>query len=148
VTPRIVVLLTLACVTLAACAAPQQRDATGPTPSRIADPAPVPVAGYTIRPPTPPPTGKPVLENLPGMNAAGITKLIGQPQFRRRDGQVEIWQYRATNCTLDLFLYSEGGDMRVRYAEPRGRTAQPISTSNDAQVRACATALLQSRAGK
>ena len=146
-TPRIVVVLAVVALSLAACAAPQRRDAATPAPDGTS-PTPVPVAGYSIRPPVPPPTGKPTLENLPGMNADGITKMLGQPQFRRRDGQVEIWQYRATNCTLDLFLYSENGDMRVRYVEPRGRTAQPVSTMNDAQARACATGLLQSRAGK
>jgi hypothetical protein len=68
------------------------------------------------------------------------------PQFRRRDGQVEIWQYRGSGCTLDLFLYAEAGDMRVRYVEPRGQTMQ--ATATDAtQVRACAAKLFQSRTG-
>jgi hypothetical protein len=139
---RTYVLLAFVAASLAACAAPQ-RPTPVPAPSDTAS-SPVPVAGYTVRPAPLPPSGKPGLDNLPGMNAAGITNLLGQPQFRRRDGQVEIWQYRAINCTLDLFLYAEGGDMRVRYAEPRGRTPQ---AANDAQVRACATGLLQARTG-
>jgi hypothetical protein len=156
VTARIVFVLSLLAVSLAACAAPPPRTTATPAPTSDGAPATPqpakPVAGYTVRP-AQPPSGKAALENLPGMNAAGITKMLGAPQFRRRDGQVEIWQYRAANCTLDIFLYAEGGDMLVRYVEPRGRTAQvpaqatATTAANDPQVRACATGLLQSRAG-
>ena len=34
---------------------------------------------------------------------------LGRPSFRRRDPPAEIWQYRVHACTLDLFLYEEGG---------------------------------------
>ncbi|MGE5538305.1 MAG: hypothetical protein ACM30I_06790 [Gemmatimonas sp.] len=139
-----VLLIALSGCALAGCAAPPaavpRAAQTGSAPATA-----TPVVGYSVRP-TPPPSGKLTLESLTGMNAGGVTNLLGPPQFRRRDGQVEIWQYRGPTCTLDLFLYTESGDMRVRYVEPRGRTVQ-ASAAEQAEVRACATGLLQAKAG-
>ena len=41
--------------------------------------------------------------------------------FVRRDGSAQIWQYRATNCILDLFLYQAGSETKVKHAELRSR---------------------------
>ena len=41
-------------------------------------------------------------------HAAEVTRTdrnLGAPEFVRRDGPAQIWQYRAENCVLDLFLY-------------------------------------------
>jgi hypothetical protein len=146
-TRRPAFLLAATAAALAACAGPPGTAARAPVPGGEAASAPtaMPIAGYSVRP-TPPPSGKLTLESLPGMNAAGVTNLLGAPQFRRRDGQVEIWQYRGATCTLDLFLYAEAGDMRVRYVEPRGHTVQ-TNAAQTAQVRACATGLIRAKAG-
>ena len=54
--------------------------------------------------------------------------VLGAPDFVRRDGNAQIWQYRATNCVLDLFLYKTGGDTVVKHAElrPRAPGAEPL----------------------
>lgn len=92
------------------------------------------------------PSAKPSLETLPGMMGSDLTALIGAPQFRRRDGRAEIWQYRGSACTLDVFLYVDGNDLRVRYVEARGHTAAH-SAAESSEARACAASLLESRAG-
>jgi hypothetical protein len=93
------------------------------------------------------PTAKPTLDTLPGMTGAALTSWLGAPQFRRQDGQAEIWQYRAAACTLDIFLYSEGGDLRVRYVEARNHATAVNAPGDPAQARACASALINARAG-
>ena len=47
--------------------------------------------------------------------------ILGAPDFVRRDGSAQIWQYRATNCVLDLFLYKNGNETHVKHAEIRPR---------------------------
>jgi hypothetical protein len=93
------------------------------------------------------PTAKPTLDTMTGMSGSDLTTWLGAPQFRRQDGQAEIWQYRASACTLDVFLYNEGSDLRVRYVEPRNHAATANAPGDPAQARACASALIQSRAG-
>lgn len=141
-------LLSLAAVaaTVAACAgAPPGPSARAPTRLAAQDASLAPVAPERHARLTPP-GGKPTLDTLPGMRGAELTTLMGAPQFRRRDGQAEIWQYRGSACTLDVFLYTDGGDLRVRYVEARGR-ADGKQTTEAAQARACAGTLLDARAG-
>ena len=78
------------------------------------------------------------------MSGDDLATRLGAPQFRRRDGQAEIWQYRGSACTLDVFLYADGGDLKVRYVEARGRDAE--TATDPKQARDCATALIDSRA--
>lgn len=93
------------------------------------------------------PTAKPTLDTLPGMSGNALTALLGAPQFRRRDGQAEIWQYRGSACTLDVFLYADGGDLRVRYVEARNHGSSADTLRDPAKARACATGLIDARAG-
>lgn len=44
---------------------------------------------------------------LKGLMATQVKAVLGAPAFTRRDTPAEIWQYRASACTLDLFLYDE-----------------------------------------
>jgi len=90
-----------------------------------------------------PPNAKITLATLPGMYGDDVATRLGAPQFRRRDGQAEIWQYRGSACTLDVFLYAEGGNLKVRYVEARGREAG--SAADSKQARDCASALIDSR---
>lgn len=90
------------------------------------------------------PVGKITLETLPGMTGDALAAALGAPQFRRHDGKAEIWQYRGTACTLDVFLYADGGDLRVRYADARGKNE--AEAKNSAEARACAAALIAARA--
>lgn len=136
-----------AAVELAACTGPRPNQA-----STYASSSPSPTTSYTspdsrqarLTPPTRPPTRKATLDALPGMSGGDLTTLLGAPQFRRRDGQAEIWQYRGIACTLDVFLYSDGNVLRVRYVDARGR--DEVQAKNPAEARACAGAMIESRA--
>ena len=90
-----------------------------------------------------PPNTKITLATLPGMNGDDVATRLGAPQFRRRDGQAEIWQYRGSACTLDVFLYTDGGNLKVRYVEARGR--EPGPAVDPKQARDCVSALIDSR---
>lgn len=93
------------------------------------------------------PTERPrkiTLATLPGMTGDALAAALGAPQFRRHDGKAEIWQYRGTACTLDVFLYTDGANLRVRYADARGK--DEFEAKNSAEARACAAALIDARA--
>jgi len=56
---------------------------------------------------------------LKGLSGRQVQALLGAPAFKRRDAPAEIWQYRARQCTLDLFVYEEGGGQRVEHYSVR-----------------------------
>ena len=56
-----------------------------------------------------------------GSSPDSVLPILGAPDFVRRDGTAQIWQYRATNCILDLFLYQAGSETKVKHAELRSR---------------------------
>ncbi len=64
-----------------------------------------------------------------GKSGAQITSAIGAPAFRRKDGEARIWQYRGTNCLLDVFLYKNGSSLKVKYAELRRRAGGGLTES-------------------
>jgi hypothetical protein len=138
-----IVSLAFAAALAAACAGPQS--AHGPRPGRAAAPdesAPLPSPRETR---LTPPGERPTLETLPGMKSGDLNSLLGAPQFRHRDGQAEIWQYRGAACTLDVFLYQDGSDLRVRYVEAR-QPGSAKDASGSPEARACAGDLLDARA--
>ena len=63
-----------------------------------------------------------------GYSPERVLPVLGAPDFVRRDGNAQIWQYRATNCVLDLFLYNANGGTVVKHAELRPRVpgAEPL----------------------
>jgi hypothetical protein len=62
------------------------------------------------------------IERLMGADETALHRLLGSPQFRRRDPPAQLLRYRAPICLLDLFLYpGNGGDHRVTHIEARGR---------------------------
>jgi hypothetical protein len=63
-----------------------------------------------------------------GFSPERVLPVLGAPDFVRRDGNAQIWQYRATNCVLDLFLYKSGSETTVKHAELRSRVpgAEPL----------------------
>jgi hypothetical protein len=100
--------LVLFALLVAGCAAPSQ-----PAP-----PAPPPATQIAHRVP-----GASLgMDRYQGLLGAELIQLLGKPDFRRRDLDAEIWQYRAGGCILDLFLYQEEGVFRVLHAESRSRT--------------------------
>jgi len=67
-------------------------------------------------------------DDFKGYSPERVLPVLGAPDFVRRDGNAQIWQYRATNCVLDLFLYNAGGATTVKHAELRSRVpgAEPL----------------------
>ncbi len=68
---------------------------------------------------------------LVGLSAEELQKMLGRPDFKRRDPPAQLWQYRKDGCMLDVFLYQGGaGDgkgYKVKHAEARGHTIARIS---------------------
>lgn len=58
-------------------------------------------------------------QQLLGMDGPALHDLLGEPALVRREGEAEIWQYRADECVLDLFLY--GGMRQVEHVDLRDR---------------------------
>lgn len=65
-----------------------------------------------------------------GYSPERVLPILGAPDFVRRDGSAQIWQYRATNCILDLFLYTADNETHVKHAELRPRVpgAEPLDS--------------------
>ncbi|CAA7622013.1 hypothetical protein [Magnetospirillum sp. UT-4] len=109
---------------LAACAGnPQtgQGPAASVTPAGAGEPAPAPsrpAIAEARRVPLEPTA-------LKGLSPTQLRSMLGAPVFTRRDTPAEIWQYRGRSCTLDLFLYDDGGGQIV--AHYAVRSAQPVS---------------------
>ena len=78
---------------------------------------PVPVAQLPTA--VAPPEAPPLPEAIIGLDRDGLTDELGIPVFLMRAQAAEIWQYRAENCVLDLYLYEESGALRVLYLEAR-----------------------------
>lgn len=57
---------------------------------------------------------------LVGLSLTEIEKTLGEPSFVRKDTGVQIWQYRTTDCILDLFLYEKNSQYSVSHSELRG----------------------------
>jgi len=67
---------------------------------------------------------------LKGLNQTKLVDLLGDPDFRRKENPGELWQYRTADCVLDVFLYSEGKETKVRHVETRDRGLLKISKAN------------------
>ena len=58
-------------------------------------------------------------QQLMGLDYDELNGILGKPALVRRDGDAEVWQYRADRCVLDLFLY--GVDKKVEHVDLRDR---------------------------
>ncbi len=114
---------------LSACAA-----GTADPADPVAALAPEPVAAKPVMaepailesgPRTPPPAPEP--EPVMGLDRKALSDLMGIPDFKRKDPPAEIWQYRAKDCILDVFLYGDGkgGPYTVTHLEIRGSGDAP-----------------------
>ncbi len=74
-----------------------------------------------------------------GLGPDKLTELLGRPELTRREPPAEIWQYRGESCVFDVFLYEEGGLVRVTYLEARDESAQRVAERN------CLNQLLRAR---
>jgi hypothetical protein len=70
------------------------------------------------------------VEQLRGLPASELARHFGEPDFVREEPPAVVWQYRGTDCVLDLFFYRDGGELRVAYAEARDRALARVSQSD------------------
>jgi hypothetical protein len=93
------------------------------------------------QPPSPPPQaaalGDPAV--MIGADAPALERLFGPPRLVRRDAPAELWQYRAHDCVVDLFLYQEKDGLRLLYLEARTGAAEVTAP------RPCLDAVLANR---
>lgn len=67
----------------------------------------------------------PTPEALIGLKPVELSETFGTASLVRRDRGTEIWQYRARECVLFLFLYTESSNdadnaLSVRHIDVRG----------------------------
>ena len=67
---------------------------------------------------------------LQGMTPDALRGFLGNPDFRRRDGQAEIWQYAHDDCILHVILYPGAGGLTVQHVDGRGRTRAALQWVN------------------
>ena len=104
-------------------------------------------------PPPPPPPINDDPEQVMGLAAAGLSDLLGDPRFVRRDvaqtGVAEVWQYRLDGCVLDVFLYTGNtGLAEVAHYELRSIQGAngPLAESLPASAqRACFARILEAK---
>ena len=110
------------CGGLAGCAAPVAKPAVGR-----------PAIAYTS-------VG---LERVLGQDAAGLTKLFGQPDADVREGSARKLQFQSGICVLDAYLYPKGSDApRVTYLDAREPDGSAIDRAS------CVAALTRREGGR
>ncbi|MDH5489246.1 MAG: hypothetical protein OEX17_04880 [Rhodospirillaceae bacterium] len=64
---------------------------------------------------------------LLGKPAPWVSEHLGQPSFKRLEGSAELWQYKTSECILNIFIYQdfEGGQRRVLHFDARDQNAKP-----------------------
>jgi len=124
-------ILLAAALGLAACG-----EASGPQEQAAATP-PAPFSAMALLPSEP----EVEPEELLGLSADDVTARLGHPTLIRREKDAEVWQYRQTECVLDLFLY--GSVKHVEHVDLRDR-----GDATDAAVRACFQRMLREREKK
>lgn len=71
---------------------------------------------------------------LLGKQTGWIVEHLGQPSFKRLDGNAEIWQYASNECIISIFIYEDikGGARRVLHFDARDLVGKP--TPRDACI--------------
>jgi hypothetical protein len=121
----------VAALLLAGCAGAQRpvveaaAVATPAVPASTGSPEALAPAAGPAAPPAPPRPTEP--EDVLGLPAEDLEKLLGRPAMVRRDEPAEVWQYRSESCVVDLYLYPERSAYRVAYIEARDRFAASVT---------------------
>ncbi len=83
------------------------------------------------------------LERVVGTDAAGLIRMLGQPDADVREGTARKLQFASGICVLDAYLYPKGDDEpRVTYIDAR----EPDGSSIDRA--SCVAALTRRDGGK
>ena len=105
------------------------------------DPSPPPTDRQVASVP-PEPVARPVNDDpnqLLRLSGKKVAALLGAASYVRRDGSAEIWQYRAAQCVLDIFLFQDNGGLSVAHVDLRQRAGETMP------ARRCFGDLLASR---
>ena len=54
-----------------------------------------------------------------GQSTDQLTNRLGAPSIRRKEGNVEIWQYQLTDCVVDFFFYDKAGTLAATHSDMR-----------------------------
>ena len=75
-----------------------------------------------------------IATELLGKPTPWVSEHLGQPSFKRLEGTAEIWQYKTSECILNIFIYQdfEGEQRRVLHFDARDQSAKP--TGRDACI--------------
>ena len=125
-------LFSLAAVTLAACQAPAGLTATTSPTQYLHPPQASPAATSALSL-----LGKSD-QQLVGLPDHDLTAALGEPNQIRHDDPATIWQYAASDCVVDFYLYQADAGLQVAYVEARDRKAQTAEGTH-----ACMQSLLQ-----
>jgi len=98
--------------------APADELSAPPTPSVLEAPETSVTPESNLAPP-PPAISDP--DDFVEKPADDLTAAFGAPSMLRREGQVQIWQYKLTGCVVDFFIYADGPLLVVKYAAMRSR---------------------------
>jgi hypothetical protein len=63
-------------------------------------------------------------DELSGLDRQALSALMGSPDLTRGEAGMEVWQYRAEDCVLDVYFTPPGegdGPLKVAYIEGRPR---------------------------
>ncbi len=76
-----------------------------------------------------PPVVKITAQQLLGQSSSWVNANLGQPEFKRRDGQAEMWQYKSAECVLSVFIYEDvsGGQRRVLHFDGRDLAGKSVA---------------------
>ena len=78
-----------------------------------------------------------------GQDAAGLTKLFGQPDADVREGTARKLQFASAICILDTYLYPKNGtEPRVTYLDARELDGSTIDRAS------CVAVLTRREGGK
>ena len=76
-------------------------------------------------------------ERLIGLDSDEINDLMGTPSLERAEPPALIWQYRHQVCTVDIFMFDDGGGSTVDHVEVRPTSGTNVNDKD------CFTALLR-----
>ena len=62
-------------------------------------------------------------ESLVGLDRVQLAQQLGQPDYRRMEDTVLVWQYRLDNCVVDFVFHQSGGGYHIAAWNGRHRTS-------------------------
>lgn len=101
------------------------QDAAAPASGQSAALAALPPRTPLVTPPVAPPINHDPARLL-GLEPGVLAELMGEPALVRREATARVWQYRGSDCVLDIFLYDQAGSLAVTYLEARGGDAVKV----------------------